>query len=76
MLHELCGARSDFRVETGESLRRAGKGATDATSSVRPLDRAESMNEPARPTCATVWELTAYTNGYVFLTGRFSGELH
>ena len=30
----------------------------------------------ARTTCATVWELTAYTNGYVFLTGRFSGELH
>ena len=30
----------------------------------------------ARPTCAGVWELTAYTNGYVILTGRFSGELH
>ena len=30
----------------------------------------------ARPTCATVWELTAYTNGHVFLTGCFSGELH
>ena len=42
MLHELCGACSDFRVEAGESLRRAGKGATDATSSVRPLGRAES----------------------------------
>ena len=27
-------------------------------------------------TCATVWELTAYTNGHVFLTGCFSGELH
>ena len=31
MLSELCGACSDFRVETGESLRRAGKGPTDAT---------------------------------------------
>ena len=30
----------------------------------------------ARTTCATVWELTAYTNGRVFLTGCFSGELH
>ena len=30
---------------------------------------------PARPV-RSVWELTAYTNGYVFLTGCFSGELH
>ena len=24
----------------------------------------------------SVWELTAYTNDHVFLTGCFSGELH
>ena len=29
-----------------------------------------------RPTCATVWELTAYTNDYVADTSHFSGELH
>ena len=39
---ELSAASSDFRVETGESLRRAGKGRTDATLSVRLLGRAES----------------------------------
>ena len=27
-------------------------------------------------TCAAVWELTAYTNGYVANTNHFSGELH
>ena len=27
-------------------------------------------------TFRAVWELTAYTNGHVFLTGCFSGELH
>ena len=36
MLQELSGACSDFRVETGESLRRAGKGGADATPGVRP----------------------------------------
>ena len=30
---------------------------------------------PARPV-RSVWELTAYTNGRVILTGCFSGELH
>ena len=37
-----------------------------------------SRNGPscARTTCAGVWELTEYTNGYVFPTGCFSGELH
>ena len=29
-----------------------------------------------RPTCAGVWELTAYTNDDVANTGHFSGELH
>ena len=33
---ELSDACSDFRVETGESLRRAGKGGADATPGVRP----------------------------------------
>ena len=27
-------------------------------------------------TCAAVWELTAYTNGYMANTNHFSGELH
>ena len=29
-----------------------------------------------RPTCAAVWELTAYANGYLANTNHFSGELH
>ena len=82
MLHELCGAFSDFRVETGESLRRAGKGRVkDPPMRRRVSDHSTELSRyawaSARPTCiSTVWELTAYTNGYVILTGRSSGELH
>ena len=78
---ELSAASSDFRVETGESLRRAGKGRTDATLSVSCQSDHSAELSPhgpscARRTCAAVWELTAYTNGYVFFTGHSRGELH
>ena len=34
------------------------------------------MTPSGARTCAGVWELTAYTNGYVANTNHFSGELH